>query len=263
MRRATATATGQHHAGGDAREVRPGRPSPAAHQAPRGRVRDAAVATLRRDVRQSRAPVDPARAVVQGKSADRPLLSAQRAPVALQAVPRPERRGRAFNATTFSKSRERLLEAEVVRAFFAEVVAEAGRRGLLSDEQFSVDGTLLEAWASLKSYRPRDEQESTSAAPADVGPQRTPGLEQHRECGPRGESSCLSAGRHTGLTGVREAKGRAMTSETLIERCRCAAHWETCRSARTSWLPPPTRFRVGGMFWECAPRRASRGNCRL
>ena len=59
-----------------------------------------------------------------------------------------------FNATTFSKNRERLLEAEVARAFFTEVVAEAGRRRLLSDEHFSVDGTLLEAWASLKSYRP-------------------------------------------------------------------------------------------------------------
>ena len=69
-----------------------------------------------------------------------------------------------FNATTFSKNRERLLEAEVARAFFAEVVGEAGRRRLLSDEHFSVDGTLLEAWASLKSYRPRDEQEPPSTS---------------------------------------------------------------------------------------------------
>ena len=68
-----------------------------------------------------------------------------------------------FNATTFSKNRERLLEAEVARAFFAEVMAEAGRRRLLSDDHFSVDGTLLEAWASLKSYRPRDEQEPPSS----------------------------------------------------------------------------------------------------
>ena len=68
-----------------------------------------------------------------------------------------------FNATTFSKNRERLLEAEVARAFFSEVVGEAGRRRLLSDDHFSVDGTLLEAWASLKSYRPRDEQEPPSS----------------------------------------------------------------------------------------------------
>ena len=63
-----------------------------------------------------------------------------------------------FNATTFSKNRERLLEAEVARAFFAEVVAEAGRRRLLLDEHFTVDGPLLGAWASLKGYRPRDER---------------------------------------------------------------------------------------------------------
>ena len=67
-----------------------------------------------------------------------------------------------FNATTFSKNRERLLAASVARAFFAEVVAEARRRSLLSAEHFTVDGTLLEAWASLKSYRPRDGQSAPS-----------------------------------------------------------------------------------------------------
>jgi transposase len=65
----------------------------------------------------------------------------------------------AFNATTFSKNRERLLEHAVADAFFAEVVAEARRRRLLSADHFTVDGTLLEAWASLKSYRPRDEDD--------------------------------------------------------------------------------------------------------
>ena len=64
-----------------------------------------------------------------------------------------------FDASTFSKNRERLLAADVAHAFFAEVVAEAKRRRLLSAEHFTVDGTLLEAWASLKSYRPRDGQE--------------------------------------------------------------------------------------------------------
>ena len=51
-----------------------------------------------------------------------------------------------FDASTFSKNRERLLAADVARAFFAEVVAEAKRRRLLSAEHFTVDGTLLEAW---------------------------------------------------------------------------------------------------------------------
>lgn len=66
----------------------------------------------------------------------------------------------AFDATTFSKNRERLLEHAVADAFFAEVVAEAKRRKLLSADHFTVDGTLLEAWASLKSYRPRDEDDA-------------------------------------------------------------------------------------------------------
>lgn len=63
----------------------------------------------------------------------------------------------AFNPTTFSKNRERLLEHEVSRRFFDAVVSEARRRQLLSDDHFTVDGTLLDAWASLKSFRPADE----------------------------------------------------------------------------------------------------------
>ncbi|MDE3130257.1 MAG: IS5 family transposase [Acidobacteriota bacterium] len=66
---------------------------------------------------------------------------------------------RGFDASTFSKNRRRLLEHEVARVFFGEVVAEARRRKLLSAEHFTVDGTLLDAWASLKSYRPRDEDD--------------------------------------------------------------------------------------------------------
>lgn len=63
----------------------------------------------------------------------------------------------AFDASTFSKNKERLLEHDVARRFFAAVREEARGRQLLSDEHFTVDGTLLEAWASLKSLRPRDE----------------------------------------------------------------------------------------------------------
>ncbi len=62
-----------------------------------------------------------------------------------------------FHPTTFTKNRERLLEADVARVLLKEVVREARRRRLLSADHFTVDGTLLEAWASHKSYRPRDE----------------------------------------------------------------------------------------------------------
>jgi transposase len=60
--------------------------------------------------------------------------------------------------TTFSKNRDRLLEGDVARAFLAAVVAEAERRDLVSDDHFTVDGTLMEAWASQKSFRPKDEK---------------------------------------------------------------------------------------------------------
>ena len=62
-----------------------------------------------------------------------------------------------WEPTVFSKNRERLLAGEIADAFLKAVVAEMGERGLLSDEHFSVDGTLLEAWASEKSFRRKQE----------------------------------------------------------------------------------------------------------
>jgi transposase len=61
-----------------------------------------------------------------------------------------------WNATVFTKNRERLLGGDIARAFFDRVVAQARERGLLSDEHFTVDGTLVEAWASLKSFKRKD-----------------------------------------------------------------------------------------------------------
>ena len=61
-----------------------------------------------------------------------------------------------WDATTFTKNRDRLLEADVAQEFLARVVAQARGKGLTSDEHFTVDGTLLEAWASLKSFCPKD-----------------------------------------------------------------------------------------------------------
>jgi transposase len=61
-----------------------------------------------------------------------------------------------FDATTFTKNRKRLLEHAVGQQLFDEVVADAHERGLLSDEHFTVDGSLIEAAASLKSFKPRD-----------------------------------------------------------------------------------------------------------
>jgi len=70
----------------------------------------------------------------------------------------------AFDPTTFTKNRDRLLRHEVASQFFDAVLAEARRRHLLSPDHFSVDGTLLEAWASLKSVRPRDEDDPAAGS---------------------------------------------------------------------------------------------------
>ena len=61
-----------------------------------------------------------------------------------------------WDHSVFSKNRDRLLEHAVVEAFFAEVMRLADSKGLLSKEHFSVDGTLIQAWASHKSFRPKD-----------------------------------------------------------------------------------------------------------
>ena len=61
-----------------------------------------------------------------------------------------------WSPTTFSKNRDRLLASDIASAFFDAVRRQAAEAGLLSDEHFTVDGTLLEAWASLKSFRRKD-----------------------------------------------------------------------------------------------------------
>ncbi len=70
---------------------------------------------------------------------------------------------RIWDATVFTKNRQRLLDGDIARAFFNRVVAHARERGLLSDEHFTVDGTLIEAWASLKSFKSK----GTPPAPPD------------------------------------------------------------------------------------------------
>lgn len=61
-----------------------------------------------------------------------------------------------WDATVFTKNRDRLLEADVAKEFLARVVGQARAKDLTSDEHFTVDGTLLEAWASAKSFQPKE-----------------------------------------------------------------------------------------------------------
>jgi transposase len=71
---------------------------------------------------------------------------------------------RVWDATTFSKNRDRLLRGEIAEEFFAAVLELARRKELLSDEHFTVDGTMVEGWASLKSFQPKDK---SGSGPAD------------------------------------------------------------------------------------------------
>ena len=69
-----------------------------------------------------------------------------------------------WDVTVFTKNRERLLDGDIAEAFFQAVLQQARERNLLSDEHFTVDGTLLEAWASVKSYQRKD---AKNAVPPD------------------------------------------------------------------------------------------------
>jgi len=74
-----------------------------------------------------------------------------------------------WDATTFTKNRQRLLDGDIAQAFFERVLAQAQTRQLLSAEHFTVDATLLEAWAGFKSFRPKEED------PTDQPPLDDPG----------------------------------------------------------------------------------------
>ena len=77
-----------------------------------------------------------------------------------------------WDATTFTKNRDRLVEHEVARQFFEEVVRQAKKAGLMSAEHFTVDGTLIEAWASLKSFRKKGEKPEIDRRPTTAAIRR-------------------------------------------------------------------------------------------
>ncbi len=81
-----------------------------------------------------------------------------------------------WDVTVFTKNRERLLEGEVAERFFTAVLDQARSQGLLSDEHFTVDGTLIEAWASHKSFKRKDAEPKTP--PEDPG---NPSVDFHGE----------------------------------------------------------------------------------
>ena len=80
----------------------------------------------------------------------------------------------AWDHSTFSKNRERLLDREIAAKFLAAVLAQPRVKRLLSSEHFSVDGTLIEAWASMKSFKPKAPGGDGPAAPPPASAGATP-----------------------------------------------------------------------------------------
>ncbi|HEX8414780.1 MAG TPA: IS5 family transposase [Sphingomicrobium sp.] len=75
-----------------------------------------------------------------------------------------------WDHSTFSKNRDRLLDGDVAARFLSAILAQPRVRRLLSSDHFSVDGTLIEAWASMKSFRPRDEPDRPDGGDAGRNP---------------------------------------------------------------------------------------------
>jgi transposase len=74
-----------------------------------------------------------------------------------------------FDPTVFTKNRDRLVVSDAAGEFFRAVVAQARAAGLMSREHFSVDGTLIETWASLKTFKKKDASNKKEQPPEDRG----------------------------------------------------------------------------------------------
>ena len=90
-----------------------------------------------------------------------------------------------WDATVFIKNRERLIEGDIARKSMAAVLNQGQVKALLSDDRFSVDGTLIEAWASMKSFRPKD------------GSGEPPAAGRNGDCDFHGEKPPISTKRST------------------------------------------------------------------
>jgi transposase len=87
----------------------------------------------------------------------------------------------AWDHSTFSKNRDRLLDGDIAAKFLAAVLAQPRVKKLLSTDHFSVDGTLIEAWASLKSFKPKDGSEDGHGEPPSPGGGRNAEADFHGE----------------------------------------------------------------------------------
>jgi hypothetical protein len=149
--------------------------------------------------------------------------------------------------TTFTKNRDRLLDGDIAAAFFDAVLLHADTERLLSDEHFTVDGTLLEAWASQKSFRPRDQD-----PPTDGGGNPTVNFHGQRRTNATHQSTTDPDARLYKKARGREARlgylghvlmehrsGLIVVMVTPADgwRTRCAVVWSRCSGRHRMRLP--------------------------
>lgn len=159
-----------------------------------------------------------------------------------------------FDHSVFTKNRERLMEHEVGSIFFDLIVRQARESGLMSDDHFTVDGTLIDAWASLKSFRPNGE--NPSDCPAD-GDKSNPMVDFHGEkrsnmthsstTDPesrlmrksKGDKARLSYGLHAMME-----NRNGLLVDVMVTRADRSSEWEACedmlKRQKKKYIKPKT-----------------------
>jgi hypothetical protein len=152
-----------------------------------------------------------------------------------------------WDVTVFTKNRDRLLDGDVAREFLCEVVRQAQEKKLTSDEHFTVDGTLVEAWASLKSFQPKNGKKTPPDDPGNPtvdfhGEKRS---NQTHESTTDPDALLARKGRHTDVDPLDEASGIPEGLPGSTSRC-----------VRTSNRASPTGDLCGGHHAAQAVDRA-------
>ena len=124
-----------------------------------------------------------------------------------------------WDASTFSKSRDRLLDGSVAAAFPSAVLAIPRVKRLLSQDRFSVDGTLIQAWASMKSFKPKDDG-MPSAPPDAPAPPRAGVPDAMPRCLPRPALEQRHAPEHHGPRGPAPSQGTGAGSQAVLHGTR-------------------------------------------
>lgn len=124
--------------------------------------------------------------------------------------------------SVFSKNRDRLLTTDIARQFLAAILADKAVAPLLSDEHFSVDGTLIQAWASMKSFQPKEAVGTEPPSRDDVSPDQDSGASTTEPAAGGGEAPGLDGSAAGSPAAGRNAEvdfhGQKRSNDTHVSR---------------------------------------------